>query len=336
MKITENISIKKHTTFGVDAQAHYWVEYTSVEELQSLICQGFLNGKSFMNVGGGSNLLFCSDYDGVLLHSCIVEYEEVARTEAFVVMRVGAGVVWDDFVSYCVSNKMYGAENLSLIPGSVGASPVQNIGAYGVEAKDLIEAVECVKTDTGECVLLTNADCNFGYRDSVFKHAMKGKLIVTHVHYKLSLVPTFKLEYGTIRAELGAEEPTLENVRKTVVRIRKSKLPDPEVTGNAGSFFKNPVISDSVFSSLKTEYPTIPHYEVPGGKKIPAAWLIEQSGWKGKALGRAAVHNIQPLVLINLGGAIGADIVALSDAVRSAVRKKFDIEIEPEVIFVGQ
>ncbi|MBP5306958.1 MAG: UDP-N-acetylmuramate dehydrogenase [Paludibacteraceae bacterium] len=335
MKIEEDYSIKPHTTFGVDADVSYYVEYETEEELKELIESGFLLDREVLSLGGGSNVLFCDDFDGVVLHSEIKGIEEVERTEDTVLLRVGAGEVWDDFVAWTIAHGFYGAENLSAIPGSVGATPVQNIGAYGVEAKDLIERVECVDTKSAYTVTFEGNELAFGYRDSAFKHDLKGIFIVTRVYYRLSLRPSFKLDYGTIRKELEGKEVTLQTVREAVMRIRNSKLPDPSVTGNAGSFFRNPVISRDRYEELEEEYPGMPHYEAEGGVKIPAAWLIEQCGWKGRTLGKAGVCETQPLVLVNRGGAYGHDILELSDQIRASVRGKFGIEISPEVILVA-
>ncbi len=335
MKIEEDYSIKKHTTFGIDADVSYYVEYDSEEELKELIESGFLLDREVLALGGGSNILFCDDFDGVVLHSEIKGMEIVERTEDSVLVKVGAGEVWDDFVAWTITQRFYGAENLSDIPGSVGATPVQNIGAYGVEAKDLIERVECVDTKSAYTVTFENQELSFGYRDSAFKHDLKGLFIVTRVYYRLSLLPSFKLDYGTIRDELQGSETSLQTVRDAVIRIRKSKLPDPSVTGNAGSFFKNPVISNDRYEELLEEYPSMPHYDVKNGVKIPAAWLIEQCGWKGRSQGRAAVCESQPLVLINTGGAYGHEILELSEEIRESVRQRFGIEISPEVILVA-
>lgn len=341
MKILQNESVKSHTTFGVEAKAKTFIEYNSEKELMELIKEGKTSGDNVLNIGGGSNLLFVNDtYDGTLLHSAIMGIEKTAFNDEEVFVKAGAGETWDNFVAECVKQGWYGAENLSLIPGSVGASPVQNIGAYGVEAKDIIESVECIDRLTGKRFTLTNEECTFGYRDSIFKHGVEinGKKmspIVVRVNYRLWKKPHYKLGYGTIQKELGDEEPTLKSIRETIIKIRENKLPDPKIKGNGGSFFKNPVVSKEKAESIMKEYTAMPHYEQADGVKIPAAWLIEQSGWKGKELGEAGVDATQPLVLVNIRGkATGKDIVKLSDAVREAVKDKFGIEINPEVIFI--
>lgn len=320
-----------YNTFGIDAKARLYVEYGSEDELLSLLPE--LSAElRLLHVGGGSNLLFTSDFDGVVLHSGIRSIEVVGEDDDFVLLRVGAGVVWDDFVAHCVAHGWSGVENLSLIPGEVGASAVQNIGAYGVEAKDVIVSVETIGLRTACRRVFQNEECRYGYRQSVFKQELRGQYAVTYVTYRLSKRFVPHLDYGNIRAELADAEPlTPQHVRDAVIRIRQHKLPDPAVQGNAGSFFMNPVVSREKFESLQAAYPQIPHYDAPDGVKIPAGWLIEQCGWKGRAEGRAAVHDRQALVLVNLGGATGADILHLSAVVCDAVWQKFGIRIHPEV-----
>ncbi len=329
MKDLNDYSLLKHNTFGMDVRAERFIEYVSEEELISIL--PLLHEHRFLHIGGGSNILFCGNYDGIILHSAIAGISVVAEDEASVSVKVGAGVQWDDFVSYAVEKGWSGAENLSLIPGEVGASAVQNIGAYGVEAKDLIENVETIDLTDGTRRVFLNAECVYGYRKSIFKNELKGRYAVTYVTYRLSKVFQPKIDYGNVREKLLGKELTPENVRNAVIDIRQSKLPDPEVTGNAGSFFMNPVVSLEKYEALKTENPDMPHYIVDGGVKIPAGWLIEKCGWKGKSLGRAGVCPNQALVLINLGGATGSDIVALSNAVCQSVSEKFGISISPEV-----
>ena len=327
-------SLLSYNTFGIDVSAARFLEYTSVEELQQQIAQGAVT-TPFLHIGGGSNLLFTKDYDGLILHSRIEGIEVTEEDSRFVSVRVGAGVVWDDFVAYCVAHGWYGAENLSLIPGEVGASAVQNIGAYGVEAKDLITAVETVNI-RGEERVYSVEECRYAYRDSIFKRPENKSVFVTHVRFRLGKEEHYTLDYGTIRQELDKYPVlTLPVVRKVIIDIRESKLPDPKVMGNAGSFFMNPIVPKEKLLALQQEYPRMPYYELPDGRvKIPAGWMIDQCGWKGKALGPAAVHDKQALVLVNRGGAEGSDIIALSDAVRAAVREKFGIDIHPEVNFV--
>ena len=324
-------SLLHYNTFGIDVSASRFLEYASVAELKEYIAQGAVT-TPFLHIGGGSNLLFTKDYDGLILHSRIGGIEVTAEDSQTVSLRVGAGVVWDDFVACCVEHGWYGAENLSLIPGEVGASAVQNIGAYGVEVKDLITAVETVNVQ-GYGRVYSVEECEYAYRSSIFKRPENKSVFVTYVHFRLSKEERYTLDYGTIRQELARyPAPTLPIVRKVIIEIRESKLPDPKVMGNAGSFFMNPIVAKEKLEALQRDYPRIPYYELPDGRvKIPAGWMIDQCGWKGKSLGPAAVHDKQALVLVNRGGAKGSDIVALSDAVRASVRDKFGIDIHPEV-----
>ena len=324
-------SLLPYNTFGIDVSASRFLEYASVAELKEYIAQGAVT-TPFLHIGGGSNLLFTKDYDGLILHSRIGGIEVTAEDSQTVSLRVGAGVVWDDFVACCVEHGWYGAENLSLIPGEVGASAVQNIGAYGVEVKDLITAVETVNVQ-GYGRVYSVEECEYAYRSSIFKRPENKSVFVTYVRFRLSKEERYTLDYGTIRQELARyPAPTLPIVRKVIIEIRESKLPDPKVMGNAGSFFMNPIVAKEKLEALQRDYPRIPYYELPDGRvKIPAGWMIDQCGWKGKSLGPVAVHDKQALVLVNRGGAKGSDIVALSDAVRASVRDKFGIDIHPEV-----
>ena len=321
-------------TFGFNVKAATFVEYGSVEELRKLIDDGCIKSP-FLHIGRGSNLLFVGDYKGTVLHSCIDGVEVMAEDEDSVSVRVGAGVVWDDFVACCVEHGWYGAENLSLIPGEVGASAVQNIGAYGVEVKDLISSVETINIQGDERVYQSD-ECEYAYRKSLFKQPEMKSVFVTYVNFRLSKKEHYTLDYGTIRQELDKYPVVdLKTLRKVIIDIRESKLPDPKVLGNAGSFFMNPIVSRVRFEELLRQYSAMPHYDVDADRvKIPAGWMIDQCGWKGKALGLAAVHDKQALVLVNLGGAEGKDVVALSDAVRASVKAKFGIEIYPEVCLI--
>lgn len=341
MKHYTDYSLKSLHTFGMDVRTAHFVEYTSVDELEALLVrmQSEWETLPWLHMGGGSNLLFTSDYyQGVILHSAIKGWQVVDEDEECVHLRVGAGVVWDELVAYTVAQGWGGMENLSLIPGEVGASAVQNIGAYGMEAKDLIETVDTIEIATGTSRTFACEECGYAYRQSVFKSELKGKFVVTHVTYRLQKNPVFHLDYGNIRAELErmGEGISLDTIRRAVIRIRESKLPDPQVMGNAGSFFMNPIVPRAVMEHIREAYPQIPFYEVDTERvKIPAGWMIEQCGWKGRALGRAAVHDKQALVLVNLGGATGREIIALSDAVRHDVKEKFGVDIHPEVNFIG-
>lgn len=336
MKIFRDYSLLPHNTFGMDVKASVFIEYASVEELKEVLSL-YVKDNQWLHIGKGSNLLFTGDFSGIILHSAIKGYEVIHEDTNEVVVRVGAGEVWDDFVAMTVENEWYGAENLSLIPGEVGASAVQNIGAYGVEAKDLIVGVEAIEVSTGKESIFKNEECGYAYRESVFKSLLKYQYLVTHVSYRLKKTPCYHLDYGNIRLELEKQKVrlTLANVRQAIISIREAKLPDPKLQGNAGSFFMNPVISRKHFEALLVDYPLMPHYEVDAESiKIPAAWMIDQCGWKGKRLGRAGVHDKQALVLVNLGGAVGAEVIALSEAIQKSVYEKFGINILPEVNFI--
>ena len=337
MNIQKDYSLLPHNTFGMDVKASLFIEYASVEELKDILRQYSLQDGTWLHIGGGSNLLFTDDYPGIILHSAIKGFEVISEDADEVIVRAGAGEVWDDFVAYTVAQGWYGAENLSLIPGEVGASAVQNIGAYGMETKDLIVKVETVEVATGEVRVFNNEECGYAYRESVFKHSLIGQYIVTKVSYRLSKTPSFHLDYGNVRAELEKRgcELTLPNVRQTIIDIREAKLPDPKVQGNAGSFFMNPIVPRAQFEALMKEYPQMPHYEVDAERvKIPAAWMIDQCGWKGKRLGNAGVHDKQALVLVNVGGATGGEVILLSQAIQKSVFDKFGISISPEVNFI--
>lgn len=336
MKIFRDYSLLPHNTFGMDVKASVFIEYASVKELKEVLSL-YVKDNQWLHIGKGSNLLFTGDFSGIILHSAIKGYEVIHEDTNEVVVRVGAGEVWDDFVAMTVENEWYGAENLSLIPGEVGASAVQNIGAYGVEAKDLIVGVEAIEVSTGKESIFKNEECGYAYRESVFKSSLKYQYLVTHVSYRLKKTPCYHLDYGNIRLELEKQKVrlTLANVRQAIISIREAKLPDPKLQGNAGSFFMNPVISRKHFEALLVDYPLMPHYEVDAESiKIPAAWMIDQCGWKGKRLGRAGVHDKQALVLVNLGGAVGAEVIALSEAIQKSVYEKFGINILPEVNFI--
>lgn len=345
-------------TFGLDATADSVIEYHTEAELEQAIAQGKISDR-FLNVGEGSNMLFLGHYGGTVVRSQIKDITEVGRTDDYVELRVGSGMIWDDFVSYCVGHRYFGAENLTAIPGQVGSAAVQNIGAYGVEAKDLIVKTENIvmrKVDASsetfshetsssvplKCTLV-NADLQYGYRTSLYKTAPLKNHFITYVTFRLSLRPCYKPDYGTIRQSLEASglcpdalaADDLPTVRRIITDIRWRKLPRPEELGNAGSFFMNPVVPRAQFLELQSRYPKMPFYEVDGDHvKIPAGWMIEQCGWKGRNLGRAGVYQHQALVLVNLGGATADEVVALSDAVRRDVKREFGIDIYPEVNFI--
>lgn len=334
MKDFYDFNLKEHNTFGIDVKCRRFIEFESVDELLQIVNSLPDADKPLLVLGGGSNMLFTADYEGTVLHSAIKGHVAV-QTDEGIMLRCGSGEVWDDIVSLCVSNRMYGAENLSLIPGDVGASAVQNIGAYGAEAKDIILKVEAVDLQTGKMCEFTNEECEYAYRKSKFKGEWRNRFVITYVTYQLSEVFCPCLDYGNIRAELekrNIKVPTAEQLRNVIIDIRNEKLPDPKVEGNAGSFFMNPVVPKAKYEELVARFGNVPHYSVDdNNEKIPAGWMIDQCGWKGKSLGKAGVHSRQALVLVNRGGAEGKDIVALCDAIKRDVKDKFGIDIVPEV-----
>lgn len=336
-RIIYDYPLLEHNTFGMDVKAKVFAEFESEADLRSLLAAEELAPyrQHCMVIGAGSNLLFTSDFDGLLLHSRMMELQIVADTTESVLVRVGSGCLWDDFVAWSVKQGFYGAENLSAIPGEVGASAVQNIGAYGAEVCQLVVSVEAMDL-LGEMREFSNGECRYGYRDSIFKGELKGQYVITNVTYRLHKEPRWQLDYGNLRSEVERRgEPSGTTVREAVCAIRSAKLPDPAVTGNAGSFFKNPVVERSHFEHLRDAYPSIPCYPVGETQvKVPAAWLIEQCGWKGRKLGRAAVHDRQALVLVNLGGASGAEVMHLAERIAEDVWQKFGIRISPEVNYV--
>lgn len=331
MKDERDYSLRAHNTFGIEAKCSRFLEYESLQEAQEVAAILRSNPAiPYIIIGGGSNLLLTRDFDGIVVHSALTGYEiDGCR------MACGSGMVWDDVVDVSLKAGLYGAENLSLIPGDVGASAVQNIGAYGAEAKDLIQRVIALEIATGNVQTLSREACQYGYRDSRFKHEWRNRYLIVQVVYEFSEVFTPRLDYGNIRSELqrkGITEPTARQLRDTIIDIRNAKLPNPKVEGNAGSFFMNPVVSRQKYEALAAQYEGMPHYEIDAAHvKIPAGWMIEQCGWKGRSLGRAGVHAKQALVLVNRGGATGSEVVALCEAVRKDVLDKFGIEINPEV-----
>ena len=344
MKDLKNYSLKQHNTFGIDVRCKRFVEFDSEDEVVKFVTGGELT-EPFFVLGGGANILFTKDFNGTILHSAIrgARCEERLRVGepcsgmrgARCEVRFGSGVEWDDVVAYSIDHGLYGAENLSIIPGEVGASAVQNIGAYGVEVKDLITTVEAIDLKTGEKVVFENSDCEYGYRQSKFKNEWKGRYFITYVTYKFEKEFRPKLEYGNILSYLeshGTKNPTAQELRNDIIEIRNSKLPDTKVLGNGGSFFINPIVGRAKYEELRTNYPDMPHYTIDEEhEKIPAGWLIEKCGWKGKSLGRAGVYEKQALVLVNRGGASGEEILNLCRNICDDVKKQFDIEIHPEV-----
>ncbi|MCE3296955.1 MAG: UDP-N-acetylenolpyruvoylglucosamine reductase [Crocinitomicaceae bacterium] len=331
--ISENVDLKPFNTFGVAAKAAQFTRFGSVDELNEILAAA--EGQALFILGGGSNILLTQDIDALVLKNEIKGMELVEKDDDSVLVRVGAGEVWHEFVLYCVEHGYAGVENLSLIPGNVGASPMQNIGAYGVEVKDVIFEVEAFNLENKAVQVFSNEECEFGYRESVFKRALKGKYVITHVTFKLSANPKINTSYGAIESELktrGISEPTIKDVSDAVIAIRQSKLPDPKEIGNAGSFFKNPVVEQSVFERIRANHPDVPSYPAETGKvKIPAGWLIEQAGWKGKTFENYGVHKNQALVLVNYGGATGRQIWDLSSMILEDINTKFGVELEREV-----
>ena len=327
------ISLRGRNSFGVDQRAARLVEFETAEDLRTFFAAG-IPGR-WTVLAGGNNILFTEDYDGVLLTPVARQIALLSDDGDEVRLRVEAGVEWDDLVEWAVERGLWGIENLSLIPGKAGSAPVQNIGAYGVEVKDLIVRVETLNIEGKEHVYDVT-ECGYSYRDSIFKRPENKSVFVTYVSFRLSKREHYTLDYGTIRRELEKYPGvTLDVVRRVIIAIREEKLPDPRVMGNAGSFFMNPIVGREQFEALQAEYPQMPFYEIDTDRvKIPAGWMIDLCGWKGKALGPAAVHDKQALVLVNRGGAKGADVIALSDAVRASVRAKFGIDIHPEVNFI--
>ena len=336
MRLKQNVSLLSYNTFGIDVKADYFIEYDSVDDLHSVLQSEIVKSNKILQIGGGSNLLFLNDFTGVILHSRIQSIENVGEDDEHVYLEVGSGVIWDDLVAYAVENGWGGVENLSLIPGEAGASAVQNIGAYGVEVQEVIMEVNTVDAETAGIRTFSNDECLYGYRDSVFKNELKGKYFITSIVFRLEKKPVFRLHYQHLEEEvLKTGVINLQNIRKTIIQIRESKLPDPGVTGNAGSFFMNPIISKDHFHSLQNLYPQMPHYfDSEQNEKIPAAWLIDQCGWKGKHIGNAGVHDKQALVLVNLGGATGVEIVFLANQIQLSVKEKFGITLKPEVNFI--
>ena len=333
MKIQENISLLPHNTFRMDVKARVFAEYSSVEELRALLER--YRGEKILHIGAGSNLLFTKDFDGVILHSAMCRARCVSEDNDHVWIEADNGLVMDELIDQLCDMGISGLENISYIPGEVGASAVQNVGAYGVEAKDVIETVRALAKEDGSERVFTNAECRYGYRDSVFKNELQGKYIITHVVFRLNKHFEPKLDYGNLRSEAG-ENPTPTTVRNAVIRIRKQKLPEVSEIGSAGSFFKNPIVSRDTYETLTRQIrdDRVPHYDQEGGVKIPAAWLIEQCGWKGKKVGGAQCYEKQPLVLVNTGSATPKEIMDLAAAICRDVKDKFGIDISPEVNYI--
>jgi len=329
----KDVSLKPFNTFGIDVRAALFSSFSSIEELIDLLPA--IRNTATLISGGGSNMLFTKDFEGLFVRNCIKGLKEIERTDTHVILEAGAGENWHDFVISRVDQGFGGLENLSLIPGCVGASPMQNIGAYGVEIKDTFAYLDAVEISTGEVKRFYLADCAFGYRESVFKHEFKNQYIICSVAFTLSLNPTINTSYGVIEAELnemGITTPSIKDVSNAVIRIRQSKLPDPKLLGNAGSFFKNPVVSNEILQTIQSSYERVPSYPAGDGHvKLAAGWLIEQAGWKGKRFGNVGVHELQALVLVNYGGGTGKEIYDLSQRIIEDIQEKFGVSLEREV-----
>ncbi len=332
--IQNNISLKPYNTFGIDVNANSFATFSSIEELKTLLAQRQAN-EPLLILGGGSNVLLTKPFDGMVLKNEINGFELVSENSNEVVVESGAGEIWHQFVMKCIEKGFAGLENLSLIPGSVGASPMQNIGAYGVEIKDVFEYLDAYEISTGKIKRFSKEDCAFGYRESVFKNIYKDQFVICRVAFRLSKNPKINTSYGAIESELqkmGISEPTIRDVSKAVITIRQSKLPDPAVLGNAGSFFKNPVVDESLVENIKISYPDVPNYPAEIGKrKLAAGWLIETAGWKGKIIDTCGVHKLQALVLVNYGGSTGKQVFDLSSQIIDDVYHKFGVRLEREV-----
>jgi len=333
MQIQENFPLKKYNTFGIDVLARYFSTFTSASELKSLLDDS--KNIAHMILGGGSNILFTKDFGGLLLKNDIPGITVVKEDQDHIYLEAGAGVNWHTFVMYCVDHNYGGVENLSLIPGNVGASPMQNIGAYGVEIKDVFYKLEAFHMQEKMTRIFTASDCEFGYRESAFKKKYRGMFAILSVTFRLSKNPVFNISYGAIEEELKKMEVnklTIKAISDAVINIRTSRLPDPALIGNAGSFFKNPEISKQELHELKQIDPAIPSYKIKDDTfKIPAGWLIEQCGWKGYRKGDAGCYEKQALVLVNYGSAKGKEILDLSEEIKTSVQKKFRIVLETEV-----
>ncbi|MCS4434690.1 UDP-N-acetylmuramate dehydrogenase [Aquiflexum gelatinilyticum] len=337
MNIQENISLLPFNTFGIDKNARFFAIATSTEDVKQLIQKSKEMNVPLFILGGGSNILLTKNLEALVIKIEIKGFELIEEDENGVLVKVGAGESWHEFVLYCIQKNWGGVENLSLIPGTVGASPMQNIGAYGIEIKEVFDHLEAINRNTNEVRKFYSEECKFGYRESVFKNDLKEQYVITHVVFRLSKSPVIHAEYGAIRQTLkekGIESPTIKDISDAVIDIRRSKLPDPAHIGNAGSFFKNPTVPVSIFENIKSEFPNVPGFPNEEGVKIPAAWLIEQTGWKGKKFENIGVHQFQPLVLVNYGGGEGNDIKELSLRIQESVLNKFNVPLQPEVNFL--
>jgi UDP-N-acetylmuramate dehydrogenase len=338
-EISENVSLKPYNTFGLEAKAKYFSVFRSVEELIEILSDHKYKNEKKLFLGGGSNILLMNDYDGLVLKNEIIGIEVVSENTEKVVLNAGGGENWHSFVLETIERNLSGIENMSLIPGTVGAAPMQNIGAYGVEVKDVFVELEALNLGNFEIEVFDKNKCNFGYRESYFKHEGKGKYVILNVSFELSKKPVFNVSYGAIRDtldQMGVKELSVKAISDAVIAIRKSKLPDPAEIGNSGSFFKNPEIEKRLYENVKQQYPAIPCYPIDEKTvKVPAGWLIEQAEWKGKRIGDIGVHTKQALVLVNYGGGKGQQIADLAYEIQTSVFDKFGIRITPEVNFIS-
>ena len=331
MKIVKDFELKEITTFHLPARCAWFATYDSEDELRDLLAGELCKTNKVMQIGGGSNLVFTSDFDGVILNTEICHIGTISQPGDEVVLRVGSGVVWDDLVKYCVEHNYYGIENMSYIPGKVGASAVQNIGSYGAEVKDVITRVRTMCVADGSIRYFDNSECRYAYRDSIFKKELKGKYIVTEVEYKLSTTPRFNLEYGPLKRLADLPDLTIAKVRDEIIAIRCAKLPDPKYVGSVGSFFTNPIVDRAFFEKFIEKHPDAPHYLLDDGRvKIPAGWLIEHSGLKGHRCGGAVVWEKQCLVIANIDNALPDDVVRLYRFIIETVKDSFGVELVPE------
>ncbi|MCP9289963.1 UDP-N-acetylmuramate dehydrogenase [Gracilimonas sediminicola] len=336
--IQENFNLSDYNTMGIAAKARYFCSVQSVGELQSLLADSRFQDTPRFMIGGGSNVLFISDFKGLVIHVDIKGVSIDREDEGEVILNVGAGENWHELVVHCVEKGWGGIENLSLIPGSVGAAPIQNIGAYGVELEEVFESLEAVEIKTGELKSFSKKECRFGYRDSVFKNELKGLFVITGVKLRLQKSPKVNTSYRALSEKLeekGIKNPSIKDISEAVIEIRQSKLPDPAEIGNTGSFFKNPVITKKQFEELQSAYPDIPSYPAGEKVKVPAAWLIDQCGWKGKRFGDAGVHKMQALVIVNYGNATGEEIWNLAQKIQVSVKDRFGVFLAPEVNIVS-
>ena len=330
--IQTNKNLKEYNTFGISVMAEMFAVFSSIQELKQILSHR--NGKDLLVLGGGSNLLLTKDFKGLVIKNEIKRFEIVQETENEVVVESGAGENWHEFVLNCIDKGFGGIENLSLIPGSVGASPMQNIGAYGVEIKDVFESLSAYHIASGEIHYFDKTKCEFGYRESIFKNKVKGEYIILTVTFRLTKNHTINSSYGAINEQLkimGIQVPTIKELSNAVIAIRQSKLPDPKIIGNAGSFFKNPTVQISLLEQIQKNYPDIPNYPAVNGKKLAAGWLIEKAGWKGRTFDNYGVHKLQALVLVNYGNCTGQEIFDLSSQIIKDVFEKFGVLLEREV-----